>query len=72
MCYIHVAKHRTYDQSPKALEDFVIFQMESIRCLFAPPIDKVCSASRASVLSLDLFSTPSLSRTLSRSQSSST
>ncbi|GAA6054266.1 hypothetical protein JCM3770_005151 [Rhodotorula araucariae] len=39
--YIHVAKHRTFDQSPKALEDFVIFQMESIRCLFAPPVDKV-------------------------------
>ncbi|GJN90712.1 hypothetical protein Rhopal_003726-T1 [Rhodotorula paludigena] len=39
--YIHVAKHRTYDQSAKALEDFVLFQMESIRCLFAPPVDKV-------------------------------
>lgn len=25
--YVHVAKHRTFDQSPKALEDFVIFQM---------------------------------------------
>ncbi|GAA5831757.1 hypothetical protein JCM5353_006625 [Sporobolomyces roseus] len=40
--YIHVGKHRTYDQSPKALEDFVLFQMESVRCLFAPPVDKVC------------------------------
>ncbi|GAA5959310.1 hypothetical protein JCM21900_003925 [Sporobolomyces salmonicolor] len=40
--YIHVAKHRTFDQSPKALEDFVLFQMESVRCLFAPPVDKVC------------------------------
>ncbi|GAA5835492.1 hypothetical protein JCM3766R1_006432 [Sporobolomyces carnicolor] len=39
--YIHVAKHRTFDQSPKALEDFVLFQMESVRCLFAPPVDKV-------------------------------
>ncbi|GAA6028486.1 hypothetical protein NBRC10512_003226 [Rhodotorula toruloides] len=39
--YIHVAKHRTFDQSPKALEDFVLFQMESIRCLFAPPVDKI-------------------------------
>ena len=34
--YVHVAKHKTWDQDPKALEDFVIFQMESVRCLFAP------------------------------------
>jgi len=40
--YIHVAKHRTFDQSPKALEDFVLFQMESNRCLFSPPVDKIC------------------------------
>ncbi|KAL8278214.1 hypothetical protein RQP46_009387 [Phenoliferia psychrophenolica] len=40
--YIHVAKHRTFDQSPKALEDFVIAQMESVRCLFGGSgIDKV-------------------------------
>lgn len=39
--YIHVAKHRTFDQSAKALEDFVLFQMESVRCLFAPPVDKI-------------------------------
>ncbi|SCV72275.1 BQ2448_4969 [Microbotryum intermedium] len=39
--YIHVAKHRTFDQSPKALEDFVVFQMESVRCLFSPPVDKI-------------------------------
>ena len=40
--YIHVAKHRTFDQSPKALEDFVIAQMESVRCLFGGGgIDKV-------------------------------
>jgi hypothetical protein len=57
--YIHVAKHRTFDQvrrrlklminhhsfplsqSPKALEDFVLFQMESVRCLFAAPVDKI-------------------------------
>ncbi|KAI5480798.1 CRAL/TRIO domain protein [Pseudohyphozyma bogoriensis] len=38
--YIHVAKHRTFDQSAKALEDFVMFQMESNRCLFSPPVDK--------------------------------
>ncbi|KAL8277171.1 hypothetical protein RQP46_010419 [Phenoliferia psychrophenolica] len=31
--YIHVAKHRTFDQSPKALEDYVLCQMESVRCL---------------------------------------
>lgn len=41
VCYIHVAKHRTFDQSPKALEDFVLFQMESIRCLCAPPVEKI-------------------------------
>ncbi|KAM0750381.1 CRAL/TRIO domain-containing protein [Meredithblackwellia eburnea MCA 4105] len=40
--YIHVAKHRTFDQSPVALEQFVIFQMESVRCLFGGVgIDKV-------------------------------
>ncbi|ORY89291.1 CRAL-TRIO domain-containing protein [Leucosporidium creatinivorum] len=39
--YIHVAKHRTFDQSAKALEDFVLFQMESVRCLFADAVDKV-------------------------------
>lgn len=39
--YVHVAKHKTWDQDPKALEDFVIFQMESVRCLFAPPVDKI-------------------------------
>ncbi|KAK4054516.1 hypothetical protein OIV83_001010 [Microbotryomycetes sp. JL201] len=39
--YIHVAKHRTYDQSPKALEDFVLFQMESVRALLADDNDKV-------------------------------
>ncbi|CEQ39440.1 SPOSA6832_00970, partial [Sporobolomyces salmonicolor] len=32
--YIHVAKHRTFDQSPKALEDFVLFQMEIRRGKF--------------------------------------
>lgn len=32
-------------QSPKALEDFVIFQMESNRCLFAPPVDKIVMVS---------------------------
>ncbi|KAM0791313.1 hypothetical protein ACM66B_005785 [Microbotryomycetes sp. NB124-2] len=39
--YIHVAKHRTYDQSPKALEDFVLFQMESVRALLCDEQDKV-------------------------------
>ncbi|KAM0791312.1 hypothetical protein ACM66B_005784 [Microbotryomycetes sp. NB124-2] len=39
--YIHVAKHRTFDQSPKALEDFVLFQMENVRCLLADKSDKV-------------------------------
>lgn len=39
--YVHVAKHKTWDQNPKALEDFVIFQMESVRCLFAAPVDKI-------------------------------
>ncbi|KAK4056713.1 hypothetical protein OIO90_002265 [Microbotryomycetes sp. JL221] len=39
--YIHVAKHRTFDQSPKALEDFVLFQMENVRCLLADRADKV-------------------------------
>ncbi|KAK4054517.1 hypothetical protein OIV83_001011 [Microbotryomycetes sp. JL201] len=39
--YIHVAKHRTFDQSPKALEDFVLFQMENVRCLLSDAADKV-------------------------------
>ncbi|GAA94640.1 uncharacterized protein L969DRAFT_87472 [Mixia osmundae IAM 14324] len=39
--YIHVGLHKLFDQSAKALEDFVIFQMESVRLLFAPPVDKV-------------------------------
>jgi hypothetical protein len=39
--YVHVAKHRTFDQSPKALEDFVIFQMESNRSLFTGSVDKI-------------------------------
>lgn len=32
--YIHVAKHRTFDQPAISLEQFVLFQMESVRCLF--------------------------------------
>ncbi|KAK4056712.1 hypothetical protein OIO90_002264 [Microbotryomycetes sp. JL221] len=39
--YIHVRLHKTSDQSPKALEDFVLFQMESIRCMLADGADKV-------------------------------
>lgn len=33
--------HKVFKQSPKALEDFVLFQMESIRCLLADGVDKV-------------------------------
>lgn len=39
--YIHVAKHKIFDQSAKALEDFVIFQMENVRYLLADRADKV-------------------------------
>jgi len=39
--YIHVAKHKLFDQSAKALEDFVIFQMENVRYLLADRADKV-------------------------------
>lgn len=41
VCYILVRIHRLFDQSAKALEDFVLYQMESVRCLFTYPIDKI-------------------------------
>ena len=55
--YIHVAKHKLFDQSAKALEDFVIFQMENVRYLLADRADKVtmgASLSRATALTLSL------------------
>jgi len=39
--YIHVRLHKASEQSQKALEDFVVFQMESLRCLAHGRVDKV-------------------------------
>ena len=47
--YIHVAKHKLFDQSAKALEDFVLFQMESVRFLLADRADKVTMGASAQI-----------------------
>lgn len=50
--YIHVAKHKLFDQSAKALEDFVLFQMESVRFLLADRADKVTIGASSSGLAV--------------------
>ncbi|TDL16873.1 CRAL/TRIO domain-containing protein [Rickenella mellea] len=40
VCYIHVRLHKLFDQSAKALEDFILFQMENLRFLITYPNDK--------------------------------
>jgi len=39
--YIHVRTHKASDQPQKSLEDFILLQMESLRCLAHGNVDKV-------------------------------
>ena len=41
LSYINVRLHKAADQPQKALEDFILLQMESLRCLAHGNVDKV-------------------------------
>ncbi len=45
ICYIHVKKHMTFGQPGSSMQKYVIYAMESFRCLMMPPATRSFSSS---------------------------